>query len=144
MSVRRGARSTCPIGATLDILGDRWSLLVLRDILIRGKRRYGEFLVGEEAIATNVLADRLARLEECGVISKARDADDRRQFLYAPTERGLDLLPVLFQLTRWGLKHVAGTEIPKPYRHRLGDPGALEREIRTKFRRSLRSSPARS
>ena len=118
---------------------------MLRDILIAGKRRYREFLLGEEAIATNILADRLAHLEESGVITKTRDAEDRRAFLYSPTEKGLDLLPVLFQLTRWGLKHVAGTEVPKQFRNRVGnDERALERQIRSRFRRSLRRSPTRS
>ncbi len=127
------ARSGCPIASTLDVVGDRWSLVVLRDILLRGKRRYREFVNGPEAIATNVLADRLARLEECGIISKAPDPEDRRQFLYTPTERGLDLLPVLFGLIRWGLKHVDGTRVPVPRKLLSTDEKTFERNIRARF-----------
>jgi len=126
------ARSACPIASSLEVIGDRWSLVVLRDILLLGKLRYGELLDGPEGIATNVLADRLARLEEWDIVHKARDPEDRRQFVYTPTERALDLLPVLFQLIRWGLKHVEGTEVPVP-RARLKDERALERTIRARF-----------
>lgn len=131
----RATRSSCPIASTLDIVGDRWSLVLLRDILMRGKRRYRDLADGPEAIATNVLAERLARLEDYGIITKTRDPKDRRQFIYEPTEAGLDLVPVLYQLIRWGLKHVEGTRVPVP-RKRLADPAALERAIRSRFRSS--------
>jgi DNA-binding HxlR family transcriptional regulator len=132
----KASRSDCPIAATLDVVGDRWSLVILRDLLMIGKRRYRDFLGGSEAIATNVLADRLARLEECGIISKSRDPEDRRQFVYAPTKKGLDFLPVLFQLIRWGLKYVEGTQVPIPRERLLRDEKSIEREIRARFRRS--------
>ena len=137
------ARSTCPIASTLEVIGDRWSLVVLRDILLRGKRRYRELLDGPEAIATNILADRLARLEQWDILHKSRDPEDRRQFVYTPTRRGLDLLPILFQLVRWGLKHVEGTEVPVP-RARLKDERALERTIRARFAASPFAAGSRS
>jgi DNA-binding HxlR family transcriptional regulator len=138
----KAVRSGCPIAATLDVVGDRWSLVVLRDILFLGKRRYREFASSPEAIATNVLADRLARLEECGIISKAPDPDDRRQFLYTPTERGLDLIPVLFGMIRWGLKHVDGTKARTSRKTLSGGEEAFEQAVRARFKRQLSSSMA--
>jgi len=98
-------RSGCPINLALEVIGDRWSLLVLRDLLLNGKSRYQEFLSSREKISTNILADRLTRLEEKGVISKRDDPENGRQYLYAPTKRGLDLLPVLVELARWSCNY---------------------------------------
>ena len=103
--VERGPRSHCPISLALEAIGDRWSLLILRDVIMRGKTRYQEFLSSEEGIATNILADRLARLEQQGLISKAADPADKRQFRYAPTQKSLDLLPVIFEMARWSAKY---------------------------------------
>ena len=98
-------RSHCPVSLALEAIGDPWSLLILRDLILRGKTRYHEFLVSEEGIATNILADRLARLERQGLISKADDPDDKRQFRYRPTRKGLDLLPIIFEMARWSRKY---------------------------------------
>jgi DNA-binding HxlR family transcriptional regulator len=89
----------------LEAIGDRWSLLILRDLIMRGKRHYQDFLNSEEGIATNILADRLARLERQGLISKSSDPDDKRQYRYSPTRKGLDLLPVIFEMARWSKKY---------------------------------------
>ena len=85
----------CPISYALEIFGDRWSLLVLRDLMLNGRRRYKDLLGCPEGIATNVLADRLRRLEERDLITKVRDPADARQFLYAPTEAAIALVPML-------------------------------------------------
>jgi DNA-binding HxlR family transcriptional regulator len=103
--VDKAPRSNCPVSRALEAIGDRWSLLILRDLILRGKRRYQEFLDSEEGISTNILADRLARLERQGLISKSGDPDDKRQFVYTPTEKGLDLLPVVFEMARWSMKY---------------------------------------
>jgi DNA-binding HxlR family transcriptional regulator len=103
--VERAPRSNCPVSRALEAIGDRWSLLILRDLILWDKRRYQEFLESEEGISTNILADRLARLERQGLISKSNDPDDKRQFVYTPTEKGLDLLPVVFEMARWSLKY---------------------------------------
>ncbi len=97
-------RSDCPIAASLDILGDRWTLLVLRDLLLRDREQYGE-LVQEESIASNVLADRLANLVELGIIERLAHPQDRRKFIYRPLAPAVELLPVMAELVAWGAKH---------------------------------------
>ncbi|RJX37925.1 transcriptional regulator [Paenibacillus pinisoli] len=98
-------RSDCPISFSLDLLGDSWSLLIIRDIIFAGKRTFGEFLASDEGIARNILTNRLSRLETMGLITKSPHPADRRKDLYALTEAGLDLLPVLWELSAWGAKH---------------------------------------
>jgi DNA-binding HxlR family transcriptional regulator len=102
-------RSPCPIGGALDLLGDRWTLLVMRDVLFYGKRRFADFLASPEGIATNILADRLDRLERCGLLRRRRYRDHPPREEYLPTARGRDLVPVLRELIRWGQRHVPGT-----------------------------------
>jgi DNA-binding HxlR family transcriptional regulator len=109
-------RSGCPINFGLEIFGDRWSLLVLRDILMVGKRTFGEFQASEEAISSNILADRLLRLEQSGLISRERVATDARQFHYAPTDAGKKLLPVLVEMAYWGATHDPRTASPASFR----------------------------
>lgn len=105
-------RSHCPISYALDIVGDRWTLLVLCDLLIKHKRHFHQ-LAAEEKIAPNILTDRLRVLQECGLITRRGDPDNARQVIYAPTDKGLDLLPVLFELVRWGAMHDPKTAAPK-------------------------------
>jgi DNA-binding HxlR family transcriptional regulator len=94
-------RSACPINASLEIFGDRWSLLIIRDLMLRSFRTYKELLSAEEGIATNVLAERLQRLEASGIISTSRDPDDRRKIVYRLTNKGIDLAPILVELILW-------------------------------------------
>lgn len=98
-------RSGCPINVALEILGDRWSLLIIRDLMFRGFRTYKELRESDEGIATNILADRLKRLEDCGIISTEPDATDRRKLIYRLTAKGIDLAPVLVELILWGARH---------------------------------------
>jgi DNA-binding HxlR family transcriptional regulator len=109
--MRATRRSHCPISLSLEVIGDRWSLLILRDLIVFGKQRYGELLQSAEGISTNILADRLVRLEEAGLIS--RSADEGQQVNYAPTKKGSDLRPVLHELARWGLKYDPYARKPK-------------------------------
>jgi len=109
------SRSKCPVTFALDRFGDKWSLLVVRDLMFRGKQTYGEFLDSGEGIATNVLADRLKCLESEGLIEKSRDPQNQRRFLYCLTEKGLDLAPVLLEMIRWSAKHDADTGTPKQF-----------------------------
>jgi DNA-binding HxlR family transcriptional regulator len=106
---RRSLRSRCPIAGALDLMGDRWTLLVVRDLLFYDKRRFADFLASPEGIATNILADRLERLERCGLIRRRRYRDRPPREEYHPTARGRDLVPVLRELIRWGQRHVPGT-----------------------------------
>jgi DNA-binding HxlR family transcriptional regulator len=107
-------RSRCPIAGALDLLGDRWTLLVIRDLLLYDKRRFAEFLASPERIATNILADRLERLERCGLVERRPAADHAARSEYHPTARGWDLAPVLRELIRWGQQHVPGTAKQPP------------------------------
>ena len=106
-------RSTCPISSALDVLGDKWTLLVMRDLLLVGKRHYREFLASEERIATNILADRLARLEAYGIIEKTTDDPRSGKQTYHPTRKGQDLIPVLLELTSWSDRHDPGAKAPR-------------------------------
>jgi DNA-binding HxlR family transcriptional regulator len=100
-----GRRSDCPISVVLETVGDSWSLLVVRDLMFKGRSRFSEFLDGGEKIATNILADRLQRLEGAGIIMKRRDPDDARRSIYRLTEKGLDLAPVLVEMILWAAKY---------------------------------------
>ncbi len=101
------ARSNCPISCSLEIFGDKWTLLILRDIMLRGKSSYGEFLDSEEKIATNILADRLKLLETEGVLSKRVSPDNKSKYIYSLTEKGVDLLPIIIEIMDWGAKYNA-------------------------------------
>ncbi|WP_337659820.1 winged helix-turn-helix transcriptional regulator [Anderseniella sp. Alg231-50] len=97
-------RSDCPISFALEIFGDRWTLIVLRDLMLKSRQRYRELLEGDEGIATNVLAERLKRLEHRKLVTKKRDPTDARQFIYLPTELAVSLVPMLVEMTVWGLR----------------------------------------
>lgn len=114
-SCPEGYRSTCPIANVLDIVGDKWTLLVVRDLLILGKRRYGEFQSSPEAIPTNILADRLKRLEAAGLIKKELYQDNPPRAEYFLTRKGADLGPVLKAMGQWGQRHIPGVAIPKQF-----------------------------
>ena len=105
-------RSPCPISCALDLLGDRWTLLVIRD-LFRGMTRYGEFAAGPEGIPTNILAERLKRLEEAGIISSEPYQENPPRYAYKLTTKGRDLKPVLFALGRWSVRHVPEVKADK-------------------------------
>jgi DNA-binding HxlR family transcriptional regulator len=108
----RGEVSGCPISYSLDIFGDRWTLLVLRDLILHGKSRFAELLSSDEKIASNILTDRLARLEEQGIIVREPDPDDRRQKICTVTRKGLTLTPVLLELAAWGASNDDNTGAP--------------------------------
>jgi DNA-binding HxlR family transcriptional regulator len=98
-------RSDCPIGIALDILGDRWTLLILRDLMLRGIDSFGGLLASPEGIATSTLSERLNRLETGGIVSRRPDQRDKRRQVYALTEKGIDLAPVLIDLIIWSARH---------------------------------------
>lgn len=102
----------CPITFALDIFGDKWSLIILRDILFKDKKYYGEFLSSPEKISTNILASRLLKLESEGLISKARDPDNLSKFIYRLTQKGEDLLPLLLDMIEWSAKYNPQPGVP--------------------------------
>lgn len=105
-------RSACPVANTLDIVGDKWSLLVIRDMR-HGKRTYGELADSPEGIPTNILADRLRRLEEAGIVLRSAYQDRPPRYAYTLTDKGRDLGELLQALVRWGKKHIPGTKTLK-------------------------------
>ena len=98
-------RSACPVSISLDIFGDRWSLLIVRDLMVRGYRTFKEFQRAGEGIATNVLSERLERLEEARIIAAEADEGDHRRVNYRLTEKGIDLAPAMLELLIWGARH---------------------------------------
>jgi DNA-binding HxlR family transcriptional regulator len=98
-------RSPCPVSISLDILGDRWSLLIIRDLMVRGYRTFKEFQQAGERIASNILADRLRRLEADGIIAPEAEETDGRKVNYRLTEKGMALAPALLELLIWGARH---------------------------------------
>ena len=125
-------QSGCPVTFGLDTFGDRWSLLVIREMLLRGKTTYGDFLHMEEGIATNVLADRLKHLEIEGIVSKSRDPENRRSFIYTLTQKGRDLTPIILAMIVWSGKHdqrpFARREVLEKIKR---DPKGFEENLRT-------------
>lgn len=98
-------KSGCPIAFGLDTFGDRWSLLIIRGMMIEGQRTYSDFLKAEEGIATNILIDRLKHLENADIVEKKRDPENRRSFVYNLTEKGRDLAPILIEIILWSGTH---------------------------------------
>jgi len=104
-------RSGCPINLTLEVLGDRWSLIVIRDVMFGSRRHFRELLSqSEEGIASNILADRLKRLVEVGLLSRHNDPSHKQKAIYSLTEQGIELLPILAQMAGWGRKYLPVTE----------------------------------
>jgi len=101
----KGRRSDCPVNFAVEALGDKWSLVILRDMIFWDKKTYGEFLKSDERIATNILADRLAYLEREGLISKSPDPADKRKDIYRVTEKGIALVPMFIEMIAWSASH---------------------------------------
>lgn len=98
-------RSDCPLSCSLDIFGDKWSLLIIRDLMFNKKCTYGDFLKSEEGIATNILASRLQALEENKIIEKSDHPESKAKNLYRLTQKGIDLLPILIEIQLWAEKY---------------------------------------
>lgn len=104
-------RSGCPINLTLEQLGDRWSLIVIRDVMFGNRRSYGELLAqSEEGIASNILADRLKRLTASGLLTRRPDPNHRQKGIYSLTEASIQLVPLLAQMGAWGRRHTQPSE----------------------------------
>ncbi len=110
-TTRRESRSPCPIATTLDILGDRWSLVIVRDMML-GKKRFAEFLDSPEAITTSVLSDRLSAMESSGLVERKPYQKRPPRYEYLLTDKGQALLPVLQEVCRWANKTMPDTWVP--------------------------------
>lgn len=129
-------RSNCPIAYALDFVGDKWTLIVLRDLIMGRKRYFRELLAGNEGIATNILASRLKLLEAAGLVTRRLDPAEGRRVIYEPTEKALDLLPVLIELMRWSTKYDPKSAAPPRFVRRLArDPEGLIADLRAAHRR---------
>lgn len=100
-------RSDCPISCSLDVFGDKWSLLIIRDVMLRNKMSYSEFLNSEEKIASNILVNRLGVLEAENILVKEVSPENKSKFIYSLTKKGADLLPIVIELMDWGAKYNA-------------------------------------
>jgi DNA-binding HxlR family transcriptional regulator len=125
-------RSGCPLNASVEILGDRWSLLIIRDMMLRGFRSYTQFLESYEHIATNVLAHRLKKLGGYGIIATKQDPSDGRKLIYTLTQKGLDLAPVLTKMVLWAAAH-EDTQNPKLVRQIKKDEQKFMAAVRQKW-----------
>jgi DNA-binding HxlR family transcriptional regulator len=128
---KRKRRSGCPVSVSLEVFGDRWSLLIVRDLMIRGFRTFREFQQSGEGIASNILADRLRKLETSGIISSEQGEGDKRKVNYRLTQKGIDLAPVLLELLIWGARH-----------EETGAPCAIIEQM-AKYRREILSEVRR-
>ena len=108
-------RSDCPIANTLDVLGDRWTLLIIRDMMFLGREEFGELMDHNEKIATNILSDRLRRLHTLGIVTKLSDMENKKKFKYKLTEKGMELLPLMVDVILWGMKHIPNADMPNLY-----------------------------
>lgn len=102
---RTDTKSHCPVNFALETFGDMWSLLIVRDMISFHKTTYGEFLASDEKISTNILADRLVRLEAAGIIKKEKDSTDKRKDRYGLTQKGIDLYPMMLEMMLWSAKY---------------------------------------
>jgi len=123
--MRQDARSTCPISTGLEIVGDRWTLLVIRDMMFAGKRHFREFLQSEEGVSSNVLSDRLAMLVERGLVTRADDPSHAQKAIYSLTEQGITLLPVIASLSKWTQIHFPETRRAEARVFLDGDEAAI-------------------
>ncbi len=124
------AWSGCPVRFGMSQFGDKWSFLIIRDLMFKGRKYYHEFIEAGEGISTNVLATRLADLESNGIINKSRDPVKGSRFIYTLTQKGIELMPMMLAMMDWAEKFDAETEVPQEFIKKLrSDPNKLQQEI---------------
>ncbi len=132
--VKKRSPTVCPIVFSLDIFGDKWSLVILRDILMRNKSHFRELQASEEKIASNILSDRLESLVKDGLLTKEEDPSNKSAAIYKPTKKAVELLPMLFELMRWGIAYNPEVDTSGPVMSQLlHDPDGLQAGILQKF-----------
>jgi DNA-binding HxlR family transcriptional regulator len=130
-------RSGCPISIALEMVGDAWSLLIVRDLMFKDRQTYKQFLEGGEGIASNILADRLRKLEDAGILEKHRDASDARRFVYRLSAKGIDLAPTLVELVVWSARHETTDAPPSVVREMRSDRETFIAAVRRAWRQSV-------
>lgn len=130
-------RSDCPLSCSLDVFGDKWSLLIIRDLMFGNKSTYNDFLKSAEGIATNILASRLKGLEENGIIEKSAHPDSKAKILYKLTTKGIDLLPIILEVYIWSEKYLTfpddiKTTIKEAKKDKDGFVKAMTKELKKK------------
>jgi DNA-binding HxlR family transcriptional regulator len=124
----------CPVVFTVDLLGDNWSLIILRDLLLNDKSHFREFRASKEGIASNILSNRLEGMIAAGLVTKEADTSNKSAVIYRPTQKALDLLPMLFELIRWGVKYNPDIDISDPgIQLLLKDQDKLHRQVLARF-----------
>lgn len=131
-------RSDCPISCTLDVIGDKWSLLIIRDVMLRGKMSYSEFLNSEEKIATNILVSRLSVLEEEGILAKKVSPENKSKNIYSLTQKGADLLPIIIEIMDWGAKYNKNCPRKELGQRIKKDKAAVIRELSESLKRMVK------
>lgn len=119
------SRSTCPISCGLDLLGDKWSLLIIRDLLLTNRREYTHFLNAGDGISTNILSDRLSQLQNNSLITKQQHPTHGKKFIYSLTQKAKALTPIIIELAMWADKHVEGAQIPLPLLQKINEDKEL-------------------
>jgi DNA-binding HxlR family transcriptional regulator len=128
--VKNKSRSVCPVSNTLELVGDRWTLLIVRDMMFFGRHEYHEFLNADEGISTNILAERLKRLTQSGVADWIPHPDDRKRKLYYLTEKGKDLLGLMMEIVMWGGEHLEASAPARPKVRRVQrSPARFRRKV---------------
>ena len=126
-------RSDCPLSYALEIFGDKWTLLILRDLLFKHKRRFSQFAESAEKISTNILADRLLRLEAEGLVTRQVAPENGRQVVYALTPKALDLIPLLVEMIVWSAKYDRDSAADRAFVRKAGaNRKQLVRDIRSR------------
>ena len=131
-------RSDCPISCSLDVIGDKWSLLIIRDVMLRGKLSYSEFLNSEEGIASNILVNRLTILEEEEILLREVAPANKSKYIYSLTQKGADLMPIIIELMDWGAKYNKNCPRKELGQKIKKDKAAVVRELRETLRRKVK------
>ncbi len=134
-------RSACPIAISLDLFGDRWSLLIVRDLLFKKLRTFSQFAAAGEGIASNVLSDRLARLQAGGIVAQTADPDDGRRVVYRLTEKGLALAPALIEIVLWAARYEKTDAPPEVVKEMMSNRRGVLSQLRREWRAERNERP---
>lgn len=131
----------CPIRFAMGLFGDKWTLLIIRDLMFLGKKYFGDFTDSDERISTNILADRLKKLESTGFVTKQKDPGNQSKIIYQLTRKGIDLLPVMLAIVDWSEQYDSKTEVPREFIEGLRkDRNQFEKEMKMKLIASIKTS----